>query len=143
MLNISDPSHNPDGAEDPYGRTPFSDPALDGVECLTGGTRTWLTYHRQMSKIAADYGIPAVMRWVPRNVCSAKQGNVRCPADHGQPKSLNASGADMVYAQAVLAIVGGLALEKGGAVANKVAKERILEPLGMKRKEQSKLRRSQ
>ena len=52
-----------------------------------------------------------------------------------QPQSLSASGADMVYTQAIFAIVGALALEKGGAVANKVAKERILEPLGMKRTE--------
>lgn len=35
----------------------------------------------------------------------------------------------MVYAQAVFAIVGALALEKGGAVANKIAKERVLDPL--------------
>ena len=49
-----------------------------------------------------------------------------------QPQSLSASGADMVYTQAVFAIVGALALEKGGAVANKVAKERILDPLGLK-----------
>jgi len=46
-----------------------------------------------------------------------------------QPDSLLASGADMVYAQAVFAIVGALALEQGGAVANRVAKERILLPL--------------
>jgi large subunit ribosomal protein L15 len=49
----------------------------------------------------------------------------------------------MVYTQAVFAIIGALALEKGGAVANQVAKERILEPLGMKRKQQPKLRGSQ
>jgi large subunit ribosomal protein L15 len=76
LLNISDPSHKLEGTEDPYGRTPFSDPALDGVESLTSGTRTWLTYHRQLSKIAGDYGIPAVMRWVPKNVCSVGQQNV-------------------------------------------------------------------
>ena len=38
----------------------------------------------------------------------------------------------MVYTQAVFAIIGALALEQGGAVANKIAKERILEPLGLK-----------
>lgn len=30
------------------------------------------------------------------------------------------------------AIVGAIALEKGGYVANKIAQERILEPLGVK-----------
>lgn len=48
-----------------------------------------------------------------------------------QPASLGASGAEMVYAQAVFAIVGALALEKGGAVANEIAKERVLNALGM------------
>ncbi len=37
----------------------------------------------------------------------------------------------MVYAQAMFAIVGALALEKGAAVANEVARERLLEPLGI------------
>jgi large subunit ribosomal protein L15 len=52
-----------------------------------------------------------------------------------QPESLTASGADMVYAQAVYAIVGALALEKGGAVANEVAKEKVLDVLGMSAEE--------
>jgi hypothetical protein len=52
-------------------------------------------------------------------------------ADTVQPESPAASGADMVHAQAVFAIIGALALEKGSAVANQVAKERVLEPLGM------------
>jgi len=38
----------------------------------------------------------------------------------------------LVYAQAVFAIIGALALEAGGATANKIAKERILFPLGLK-----------
>ena len=37
----------------------------------------------------------------------------------------------MVYAQAMLAILGALALEQGLAVANKVANERIIKPLAM------------
>lgn len=37
----------------------------------------------------------------------------------------------MVYAQAVFAIIGGLALEQGGAVANRVVKERLLQQLGV------------
>ena len=48
-----------------------------------------------------------------------------------QPSSLQASGCDMVYAQAMFAVVGALALEKGAAIANEVARERLLEPLGM------------
>lgn len=37
----------------------------------------------------------------------------------------------MVYAQAVLAIVGAIAMEQGGAVANKITRERIIRPLGI------------
>lgn len=38
----------------------------------------------------------------------------------------------MVYTQAVLAILGGIALEQGGAMANRIAKERVLVPMGLK-----------
>lgn len=37
----------------------------------------------------------------------------------------------MVYAQALFAIIGALALEQGGLVANRVARERILQPIGL------------
>ena len=49
-----------------------------------------------------------------------------------QPESLAASGLDMILAQAMYAIVGALALEQGGAVANKISKERILAPMGLR-----------
>ena len=49
-----------------------------------------------------------------------------------QPESLAASGCDMVYTQAVLAILGGIALEQGAAMANRIAKERVLFPMGLK-----------
>ena len=38
----------------------------------------------------------------------------------------------MVYAQALFAIIGALALEQGGAIANQVVRERILQPAGLK-----------
>ena len=37
----------------------------------------------------------------------------------------------MIHAQAMFAIIGALALEKGSAVANNIAKERILEQVGI------------
>ena len=46
-----------------------------------------------------------------------------------QPDNLIASGLDMVLAQAMYAIVGAIALEQGGATANKVSQERIIRPL--------------
>jgi len=38
----------------------------------------------------------------------------------------------MVYAQALYAIIGALALEQGGQVANRIARERILQPVGLR-----------
>ncbi|KAK5043680.1 hypothetical protein LTR13_000034 [Exophiala sideris] len=117
LLSVSDSETFLKGKDqDPHGRVPFRHPAIESVECLLGGAHEWFTNHKQLSNLATQYGLPEVVRWHPKN-----------------PKRLDASGADLVYAQSVLAIVGALALEQGGAVANRVAKERVLSPLGMKR----------
>lgn len=50
-----------------------------------------------------------------------------------QPDDLPGSGCDMVYAQAVFAIIGALAMEQGGAVANQIAREKVIQPLGVQR----------
>jgi dsRNA-specific ribonuclease len=55
-----------------------------------------------------------------------------------QPERLLASGSELVYAQAILAIIGALALEQGGAVANQIAKEKVLDALGLRRRQQVK-----
>jgi large subunit ribosomal protein L15 len=39
----------------------------------------------------------------------------------------------MVYSSAIFAIIGALALEKGGLVANQIARDRVLDPLGLSR----------
>lgn len=49
-----------------------------------------------------------------------------------QPNNLASSGIELVLAHTMYAIVGAISLEKGGLVANKVTRERILEPLGFK-----------
>ena len=41
------------------------------------------------------------------------------------------SGKDLVYTQVLYAIVGAIALQKGGEVANKMVRERILIHLGL------------
>lgn len=51
--------------------------------------------------------------------------------DSLQHQNLVASGVDSVLVQTLYAIVGALALEKGGVVANTTVKERILAPLGL------------
>lgn len=49
-----------------------------------------------------------------------------------QPNNLAASGIELVMAHTMYAVIGAIALEKGGHFANKVAQDRILEPLGVK-----------
>lgn len=46
-----------------------------------------------------------------------------------KPDRLESSGRDSVVAEAMYAIVGAIALQKGGAEAARVAKERILAPI--------------
>lgn len=45
---------------------------------------------------------------------------------------MGSSGQDVVLAQTVYAVVGAVALRKGGDVAGRVARERVLGPLGLK-----------
>ena len=46
--------------------------------------------------------------------------------------NLKGSGLPVVSSQALYAIVGAIALQKGGVVANNVVQERLLSPLGLK-----------
>jgi large subunit ribosomal protein L15 len=47
-----------------------------------------------------------------------------------QPTHLAESGIDVILVHAMFAVVGAVALEKGGLVANQVVRDRILKPLG-------------
>lgn len=51
-----------------------------------------------------------------------------------QPDSLQASGLEMVITQAVFAIVGAIALERGGGDANRIVREHVIGPLGVRAK---------
>lgn len=70
----------------------------------------------RLAKLAHTYGLDKVIRWKPKK------------ADR-----LEGSGVESVLAQTVYAIIGALALQRGGEVAARVAKERVLAPLGFKR----------
>ena len=48
-----------------------------------------------------------------------------------QPLRLGASGVDVVLTTSVYAIIGALALQKGGEYAGQVAREKVLKPLGV------------
>ncbi len=49
-----------------------------------------------------------------------------------QPGNFEASGIDIVLTQALYSIVGAISLQNGGEVANRIARERILAPLGLR-----------
>ena len=49
-----------------------------------------------------------------------------------QIDNLSSSGVDVVLAHTLYSIVGAVAMEKGGDFANKIVRERILNPLGLK-----------
>ena len=49
-------------------RTPFSHPAVDGIEFLTQEARNSFTHHSRVAKVARQYGMAEVARWVPKDV---------------------------------------------------------------------------
>ncbi|KAJ9206333.1 hypothetical protein DTO166G4_1269 [Paecilomyces variotii] len=101
--------------EDPYGRKPFQHQALEGLSNLSTNTKSFLTSKTKLAELAQKYELQNVIRWSPR-----------------KPNNLQSSGIDVVLAHTLYAVVGAVALEKGGHVANKVAQERILAPLGLR-----------
>jgi len=101
---------------DPYGREPFQHQALDGLEALSEETKNAFTDKKRLANLAKQYGMPGVIRWSPKQV-----------------DNLKGSGIDLVLAQAMLAIVGAISLEKGAEAANTVVRDRILHPMGLRR----------
>jgi large subunit ribosomal protein L15 len=69
----------------------------------------------RLAQLAGTYGLDKVVRWKPRKT-----------------DRLESSGVDVVLAQTIYAIVGAVALQKGGDVAIQVARERVLAPLGLR-----------
>lgn len=61
------------------------------------------------------YELDRVIRWRPRNV-----------------QSMPKSGAEVVMSHTIYSIVGAIALKQGGEVAARVARERVLAPLGLR-----------
>ncbi|KAJ6155732.1 hypothetical protein N7470_006298 [Penicillium chermesinum] len=101
---------------DKYGRTPFTHPATQGLRNLSSDTKSFLTDRTKLADLAMQrYNMEKVIRWNPRD-----------------PTNLEGSGLELVLAHSLYAVVGAVAMEKGGQYANEVAKERILAPLGVK-----------
>jgi large subunit ribosomal protein L15 len=68
----------------------------------------------RLASLARGYDLERATRWKPRD-----------------PNRLKASGVDTVLATSLYAVIGALALQKGGEVANRVAREKVLKPLGV------------
>jgi len=60
------------------------------------------------------------------SVCMLKSST-----DNEQLHNLNHSGLELILAHTTYAIIGAIALQKGGDVAAKVAREKVLKPLGI------------
>lgn len=101
-------------ARDKHGRPVFHDPALAKLEQLSPRSRQSAVDRQRLARLAESYGMQHVVRWKPR-----------------MPDNLQASGIDSVLTHTLYAIIGALALEQGGAVANATVRERVLRPLGL------------
>jgi large subunit ribosomal protein L15 len=99
---------------DAYGREPFQHPDLEGLQNLDSTPIHEILSKQRLAQLATSYGIGDVTRWKPRN-----------------PANLAGSGSEVVYATSLYAILGALALQKGGAYAKQIARERVLKPLGI------------
>ncbi|KAF2727705.1 hypothetical protein EJ04DRAFT_505312 [Polyplosphaeria fusca] len=111
LLNSPQPSETP--PVDQYGRRPYQHAALSGLPGLTWEAKDSTLHQARLAPIAERYGLDKVTRWKPKR------------ADN-----LFASGINSVLTTSLYAIVGAIALERGGEIANKVAQDKILSPLG-------------
>ncbi|EME81901.1 uncharacterized protein MYCFIDRAFT_211491 [Pseudocercospora fijiensis CIRAD86] len=93
----------------------FAHPALTGLENVTQATKLRIVNSRRLSTLAMQYGLDKVIRWKPR-----------------RSDDLKASGQESVLAHTVFSIVGALAMQQGGEVAARAARERVLQPLGLR-----------
>lgn len=93
----------------------FAHPSLSGINNITPHAKSMALDKKRLAQLAGTYGLDKVTRWKPRKT-----------------ENLESSGQDVVLAQTIYAIVGAVALQKGGDVAAQVARERVLAPLGLK-----------
>lgn len=104
-------------------REPVGHPALTNIEILTSGkserslNKQRMLDHGRVAQLARDYSLQEVIRWKPR-----------------QLHNLESSGIGSVLAHTLYAIVGAVALSRGGEMATKAVRNRILRPLGLVRR---------
>ncbi|KAI1437295.1 RNase III domain-containing protein [Xylaria sp. CBS 124048] len=99
---------------DPFAdrREPFDDPGLRSLDNLCNRQPMDILSLQGLSKLAVDTGLSKVVRWTPRMTSNAM-----------------GSGFKPVMAGAIYAIVGAIALQNGGKIASKIARERVVRKL--------------
>lgn len=102
---------SPDSLDD---RVPFTHPALEGLTNLSEVQLSEVLTKSRLARLATQMGISDVIRWKPR-----------------LPDNLEGSGVEVVLTTSLYAIIGAIALQKGGEVAGRVVRERVLKPLGI------------
>ena len=58
-------------------------------------------------------------------------GSLKAFTNNEQKDRLDTSGIDVVLTTSLYAIIGAIALQKGGDIAAQVTRERVLKPLGI------------
>ncbi|CAF9903261.1 MAG: hypothetical protein GOMPHAMPRED_000159 [Gomphillus americanus] len=99
---------------DEHERTPFQHPGIDLLPRLTIASRNFVVNQNRVADFAFRQGMLKVMRWKPRFI-----------------RDLRESGVDAVLAGGVYAIIGAIALQRGGELANRFVRERILPDIGL------------
>lgn len=95
-------------------RKPFTHPSLALLQNLSSIPPSAVLTKRRLATLATHLGLRDVMRWKPR-----------------MPGNLDGSGIDVVLTTSMYAIIGAVALQRGSEVAGQVARERVLQPLGI------------
>ncbi|KAF4628837.1 hypothetical protein G7Y89_g9314 [Cudoniella acicularis] len=96
------------------GRQPFTHPALEGLANLSKTPIGEVLTKTRLANLATQLGMREIIRWRPRNI-----------------DKLDSSGIDVVLNTGIYAIIGAIALQRGGAVAAQIAREKVLAPLGI------------
>lgn len=96
-------------------RNVFNHPSLEGVENISTFNKAQILAPARVAQIARSFGVDKVVRWKPK-----------------KSDNLQGSGVDTVLAHTMYSIIGALALQRGGELAVRAARERILRPLGLR-----------